>query len=362
MKRNTFSYKNKRYDFRYSTEHELIKKVVKAVEETFALTSLNDTPLFKEWCFEWLEVYKQPTISEETYKSYVQRINKHLIPAFGEKMLHEITPRECQLFFSRLRGYADNTIHKIYNDMNCIMEKAVVLRMLEDNPLAHVELPKGYASSRRAITPLERKIILQVAEYHHARYMVLLMLFCGLRTHETALIQGKDVVGNKLHIRGIKNAVSDRWVPIPDVLLKELPSLEPEEYLVKTATGKAPVDKAGRAKLWNSFKREMNIVSGCKVYRNKLIAPYPIAEDLVPYCLRHTYCTDLQDAGVPINIAKDFMGHSTIALTSKIYTHQTETSFKRSSDLINNFATSMPHSMVNMGQMNLTTNVMSCYG
>ena len=48
------------------------------------------------------------------------------------------------------------------------------------------------------------------------------------------------------------------------------------------------------------------------------------ASDLVPYCLRHTYCTDLQDAGVPINVAKYLMGHEDISTTGNIYTTTTE--------------------------------------
>ncbi|MDD2217639.1 MAG: tyrosine-type recombinase/integrase [Eubacteriales bacterium] len=55
----------------------------------------------------------------------------------------------------------------------------------------------------------------------------------------------------------------------------------------------------------------------------------------MPYCLRHTYCTDLQDAGVPINVAKELMGHSDISVTAKIYTHRTETSYNNAKDLIN---------------------------
>lgn len=51
-----------------------------------------------------------------------------------------------------------------------------------------------------------------------------------------------------------------------------------------------------------------------------------MAPDLQPYLLRHTFCTDLEAVGVPINIARDLMGHSSIAITSKVYTHRTEAS------------------------------------
>jgi site-specific recombinase XerD len=61
-----------------------------------------------------------------------------------------------------------------------------------------------------------------------------------------------------------------------------------------------------------------------------------VAEDLAPYCLRHTYCTDLQDASVPINVAKELMEHSDINITAKIYMHHSEPSYNNAKNLINN--------------------------
>jgi integrase len=73
---------------------------------------------------------------------------------------------------------------------------------------------------------------------------------------------------------------------------------------------------------------------GCKTFRGALVPPYPVADDLVPYCLRHTYCTDLQAAGIPINVARELMGHSDISVTAKIYTHSSEESIKDAADAL----------------------------
>ena len=56
--------------------------------------------------------------------------------------------------------------------------------------------------------------------------------------------------------------------------------------------------------------------------RDGKIIRHAIAPDLTLYCLRHTFCTDLQRAGVAINIAKELMGHSSITVTADIYTHR----------------------------------------
>ena len=74
---------------------------------------------------------------------------------------------------------------------------------------------------------------------------------------------------------------------------------------------------------------------GCETYRNRVLPPYRVADDLVMYNLRHTYCTDLGKAGVPVNVAKVLMGHSTLAVTSDIYTHADEYTYNTARDKIN---------------------------
>lgn len=86
--------------------------------------------------------------------------------------------------------------------------------------------------------------------------------------------------------------------------------------------------------MWRSVQREMNIYMGCRVFRNKLIPPLPLADDFTLYNLRHTYCTDLEKAGVPINIASRLMGHSSINITAKIYTHASTQALEMARDLI----------------------------
>ena len=67
--------------------------------------------------------------------------------------------------------------------------------------------------------------------------------------------------------------------------------------------------------MWASVKRAMEEELG-----------HP--SDCRLYDIRHTYCTNLEKAGVPINIASRLMGHSDISVTSKIYTHATETALE----------------------------------
>ena len=110
---------------------------------------------------------------------------------------------------------------------------------------------------------------------------------------------------------------------------------------------------------WRSFSRQMDLVMGAEttahghIYDPKDIDKrgiplYPdenglprnghkIADDLVLYCLRHTFCTDLQKAGVPLNIARIIMGHEDIRVTASIYTHTDSEDVRAAGEKLNSY-------------------------
>ena len=59
-----------------------------------------------------------------------------------------------------------------------------------------------------------------------------------------------------------------------------------------------------------------------------------VAPDFVPYCLRHTYCTDLQAKGVPLKTASYLMGRSDISVTANIYAHIIDETINEAAQLI----------------------------
>ena len=90
-------------------------------------------------------------------------------------------------------------------------------------------------------------------------------------------------------------------------------------------------------RLWTGFKRDLDISMGAELYRNKIVKSV-LADDLTPYCLRHTFCTDLQDAGVPLNVAKELMGHADIQTTANIYTHKNNNTLHKNMALLDGTA------------------------
>lgn len=247
-----------------------------------------------------------------------------MLDHIGSMQLKSVKPLHCQSVLNMQIGKSKRQIDEVYQALNFIFSKAVENHLIVDNPAKYIVKPQGTKLHRRAITEKEDRYIREVAKTDRRFYLFLLMLDCGCRPSESAEVKGMDIMLKDgiplLHIRGTKTVNADRVVPIPPSLYDLIKDTPPFEYVACYGSqGKITLDNRNR--LWKSFKRQLNIAMGCKMYRNELLPPYPVAPDLVPYCLRHTYCTNLARKGIDIRMAQKLMGHSDITLTANIYTN-----------------------------------------
>lgn len=317
--RKTFTFGGKRYQVYADTQSELYSKLErKKIELEQGHITVGGNMKLSSWYEIYVNTYKV-NCKEITLMNWKYKIEKQFISRLGQLPLKSIKPLHCQKILNALDGYSMDYIRKINQGMNAIFEKAVENKLILENPAKYLTLPRGTKTTRRSITDEERAYILEAIDLEFRYKFFEVMLYCGLRPSEVAELKGKDIKDGMIIVRGTKTKNATRKVPIPIMLSLALKS-QPEEYIFKNKVGKK-FDEVGRARLWKSFKRQLNILAGCKVYRNELIPPFPIADDLVPYCLRHTYCTDLARAGVDIRTAQKLMGHASITTTANIYTH-----------------------------------------
>ncbi|MEF9921731.1 MAG: tyrosine-type recombinase/integrase, partial [Anaerovoracaceae bacterium] len=298
---------------------------------------IANTMTVQQWGEICIDTYKT-NLEELTLINYRSKINRWIYRKIGHLQIKNIKPLHCQQILNEMAGYSSDTIKKVNQMLSFIFSKAVDNQLILLNPAKDLTRPKGTVTARRSITEHERATLLLVAKTYDKYLYFLFMLYCGCRPSEAAEIKRMDIQDINscpvLHIRGTKSKAADRYVPIPDELFYVLPKISPFEYFVTNLKGQK-LNENNRNSLWKHLRRDMNIAMGCKVYRNQLIAPYPLAIDFTPYCLRHTYCTDLQDYGVDIRVAQKLMGHSSIDLTANIYTHSTDQSIINAAALIN---------------------------
>ncbi len=245
-------------------------------------------------------------------------------------------------------------VSKLRMTLRRIMRKAKKQKLISDNPAEDIVLPSVTQGTRRPITDEERAMILETAKTHYAGTMVLTMLYCGLRPIEIRRMEWSwlDFKNSILTVGKSKTeAGTGRKIPIPPQLKTalmehKLKGLNEKWVFVKFKNSKLPLDETSFYHAWHNFCREMDIANGAMVYRNQ-ITKSTLAPDLEPYLLRHTFCTDCQTAGVPLNVAKELMGHSDISVTAKIYTHMVDEVFEQNRKRLAEYANQKEQKAVN---------------
>lgn len=315
-----FTYEGKRYEVSADTLEEAYTKKIRKIE------ALKDRSIIYS---PQTTVDKWADICYKTYKSNVKglpemllRYNKYISPVIGSVPVSKVTAIHCQGILNECSGMSFSHLDKLRQEIKFIFETAVDNDLIKKSPAAKIKLPEYLRGERRSITDQERKHIYLVYENYKPFLLFILMLECGCRPDEACKLVGHDIdhENRLLHIRGTKTAKSDRYVPIPGTLYDTIKDTKPFDPISPNNAGHAHT-KSSYNDLRKRLKRELNLSMGCRTYRNALIPPYPLAEDFEPYCLRHTYCTDLCKANVDVRTAQRLMGHANIQITANIYTH-----------------------------------------
>lgn len=335
-----FRYEGKRYAVYGDTLDEVYEKKAKKLldlKENRVLVS--GSMLVKDWVPVCIETYK-PNLSEGPREEFEKRVDKYIVGELGSMRLRDVTPLQCQRIMSAQSGMSKSHIEKLRQAMVFIFEKAQKNHYIFENPASGMIIPKGSEGHRRSLTEEERKAFLEI-EYNKDGFLLFsFMLYCGCRPGEAINLLRSDIYSvdgvNMLHIRGTKTERSDRIVPIPDHLYDRVKDASPDSPLVLTDKGTL-YKKQSYKRLSDRLRREMNIAMGCEMYRNALIPPLPLADDFVPYMFRHTYCTDLQKAGIDVRVAQRLMGHASIEITANIYTHVDQSEIVKAAAILSGF-------------------------
>lgn len=320
----SFTFDGKRYNVKADTEEELYTKIAnKKRDLELNMVTTNGSMLVKDWANKAIDVYKRNQ-KDVTRDSYEYKCRHYVLDHIGTMQIKRVKPIDCQRVLNLMEGKSKTAVNDTYQILNFIFSTAVKNKLILENPADNLVMPKYKSNSRRAITDEERQHLMKVAEADSRFNLFLLMLYCGCRPSEAMEAKGFDIMtmedNHYLHIRGTKTENASRMVPLPDFLYEKFKDLPPMSPLCSNEAGRKH-NRTSYRRLCHRLYREMNISMGCRVYRNELIPPYPLADDFVPYCLRHTYATDLCKAGIDVRVGMKLMGHADISTLANIYTH-----------------------------------------
>ena len=354
-----------RYEVRITVSHDIItgkphrisryaKTKEEAVKILNELTFLYDTKprtfekcTLEQWLRLCLEVYLRPGIKQSTYLSYESYIRNHLGPVLGEVQLKDITPRMLQMFYNHkqaVEGLSPKTIININLFLHRALDFAVSEGLLNANPAAGVNLPRGPKPAISILTRDEQNRLI-LASYHH-RYgvFVRLTLFTGIRLGELLGLRWEDVdvAGRLLHIRRTLSRLNKMDRPdAPGENTTEIVIQTPKtENSARTVPLLPQVIQDLQA--WRTVQINDRATAGENYCDSGMIVTNPMGGYVEPRTFRDYYCQILELAGLPhftfhalrhtfasrameqkmdAKTLSVILGHASVSFTSDTYTH-----------------------------------------
>lgn len=383
----SFRFDGKVYNVKGRTEKECYEKMAEK-KEMLRRGEVKPKALTVEaWAGMWLETYLKPkvrkpgapklkgTMTQKSYAMYDEKLRGYILPAIGRMRLSDVRDVDLQKILNQQAETSFSHASKVRMIMRAMFKQAHVSRLIVYDPALALTLPAVKQGGRRSLTEEERAVLLDVAKTHRCGLWVRFMLYEGLRPGETAalkvkqldfergLISVQESVESGSGVVGApKTAAGIRYVFIDDEIRDDLQAViegkDAEDFVFPQTDGKTMMTAGTIQNNWRYFARQMDLAMGAEatvhghIYDPKdlredgsPIYPDPrdktkprnghkLADDLVLYCLRHTYCTDLGKKGVPIEDIKYLMGHEDITMTLTVYSHPGEETAERAAKIV----------------------------
>lgn len=309
----------------------------------------------KEYAEKWLD-RAYPNVSPSTKHGLKTHLQK-LTDAIGDLSVAEVKPSYIKdIYTTRYKGLSNSYI-KAAKQLYCsLFDAAVADGLILSNP-ARDKTAKphtGTEGGHRAITPQEREWIHTYCTDHRAFPAVMTMLYAGIRPQEAKAMKiDRDIdfknetvtVRETAHIdrengqryeytgKG-KTKNANRTIPLLPPLKTALEGKSGD--LITSAHGERVTHTTWRV-VWNSYvncmEKAINGIDrrwyGRTKEHKKILAeggklPPWVPFTVVPYDLRHSFCTMCRDNKVELNTCRQWMGHKDVKLILKIYDEVTD--------------------------------------
>lgn len=317
--------KKKTKSFYGKTQKEVKEKAKKFRDAQDSGLKLDNALTFGTWADEWYLNYKEQ-VSACTYENY--RFTLNLLKAeFESTKLSDIKTIHVEKFLRKMakEGRSQSSLAKLRGMMFQIFKKACANDLLLKNPVEFADKTKAAPTESKKdsfrATELERMMLF--LPDNRIGHSIRLMLATGMRTQEVMALEPKHIAedGSSIHIeqaitmvRGTpqigspKTKTSYRDIPVP------MKARQSALFLRDTRFQYVWHNKQGRYCNPSSFRKE---------YRQALETLGNV-RILSPHCCRHTYVSQLQASGVPLETIQALTGHADCEMTQHYLHVQSE--------------------------------------
>ena len=324
---------------------------------------LTSVPTVAEFADQWLD--RAYPSNAATTKVGLKIHMKKLTGRIGEKRVTEVKPSDIKGVYSAYVGMSNSYIKAGRQLFSAMFDSAVADGYLRANPARDktAKPHRGTEGGHRAVTDQEREWIETLCTDHRAYPAIITMLYAGIRPQEAKALtieKAVDADAGVIHITQTAHRDGTNQYKITNQgktknAIRDVPLFPPVEkalkgkkgLLITTAHGKQITSTTwydamesyrtcmetainGMHKRWyRRTKEHKKILAEAEALRKAgkeeearakegEIPPW-IEFTVVPYDLRHSFCTWGRDHGVELHTMIEWMGHADAKMIMKIY-------------------------------------------
>lgn len=275
---------------------------------------------FAGWARRWLETYKKPFVSANTYKlTYENIVEKHLIPYFGDADLPAIMPINITEFFATKKACSSDRLKHMKSILSAIFLAAIENDLCYKNPVAHAQWISE-AEKRTNTIYNDDQIKTAVAYLSEHLPEAALMLETGIRRGEMCGLMWSDYDWDN-HTLSINRSIA---VNDDDRIEERPPKWGSYRTLPLSKTAAQIIENQPQTSLYifpnlNGQPNNPNTWSQRFARHMKAMQAETGIPASRPHDLRKTYGTALRRKGVDIYTIQKLLGHKDITVTTEIY-------------------------------------------
>ena len=294
------------------------------------------------WFTTWIEEYKKNSVKETTIYKYKVVYDRHIKKIMGKKKIKDVRAENIQSIYNRMsKTYSKKMINLVAAILSGMFKQAHKNQIIRKNPVPLTTLPKTKdKSERRVLSIEEQKRLLEDSE-GLAKDMIEVLLSTGMRSGEIRALEWTDIDFNNkvIHVTGtlaeLKGNVS-KGAPKTRTSYRDIPMLNNVYNILKRTRKEQKTLKFKLGDKWKLLPNLKDLVFtnergahisgswlGIEIRRveEKIRAAGHDFEHVYPHSFRHTFATRCIENGMPPQVLKTILGHSTLAMTMDLYSH-----------------------------------------
>ena len=313
----------------------------------------------------WYENYVVPNLQPTTIDGYKVNITKHINPYIGAIPIQSLKPQHVENLYKTLldKGLSAKSIVYVHRNLRQALQSAVTKLQLNRNVCDLVRTPKQTKFKPNVLEENEIIMLLQAVKDTRLEIPVTISTMIGLRRGEVLGLKWSDIDFERKNVSIKHNLTSSKFAGLRISQPKTssgIRTIDLPDGLIDLLLMHYSAQLGDIAVLGDAYQKNDLV---CCNRNGTMLNPNTISKAFLEFLrknnlkeirfhdLRHSNATLMLKYKVPIKVASQRLGHSSVKITMDTYTHVLDEMDRDAADKLNDGIFGKMDSVINVPEL-----------